>query len=154
MKIYTLQARQALPISLPTAWDFFSSPRRLAEITPPWLNFRVTSHVPEKMYAGMIITYQIRPFGNISVEWLTEITHVQEPFLFVDEQRSGPYQLWHHQHAFREITGGVEITDLVHYALPYGVFGRLLHQLAVATRLRDIFDFRKARLEQIFGRIV
>jgi ligand-binding SRPBCC domain-containing protein len=139
---------------LPTAWDFFSNPRRLAEITPPWLNFRVTSNLPEKMYAGMIIAYQIRPFGNIAVNWLSEITHVQEPFLFVDEQRSGPYRLWHHQHVFREITGGVEMTDLVHYALPYGVLGRMLHRLAIATRLGAIFDFRQARLEQIFGKIV
>jgi ligand-binding SRPBCC domain-containing protein len=106
------------------------------------------------MYPGMIITYQIRPLGNFPVNWLTEITHVQEPFLFVDEQRSGPYRLWHHQHMFHEIAGGVEMTDLVHYALPYGVFGRLLHHIAVAAQLREIFDFRKARLEQFFGRIV
>ena len=154
MKIYSLQVSQALPISLRMAWDFFSNPSMLAEITPPWLSFRVTSCLPEKMYAGLIITYQVRPFANIAVNWLSEITHVEEPFLFVDEQRAGPYRLWHHQHTFREIAGGVEITDLVHYALPYGIFGRLLHRIMVATRLREIFDFRQARLEQIFGRIV
>src|SRR5262245_51949451 len=133
MKTYTLQARQALPISLTTAWDFFSNPRRLVDITPPWLNFRVTSPLPEKMYPGMIITYQIRPFANVAVNWLTEITHMQEPFLFVDEQRAGPYRFWHHQHQFREIAGGMEIIDLVHYAMPFSVFGRMLHGLAVAA---------------------
>ncbi len=152
MKLYVLKARQELPIPLTTAWEFFSNPRNLADITPPWLGFRVTSDLPQRMYPGMIISYQVRPFGNLPVNWMTEITHVQEPFLFVDEQRFGPYRLWHHQHFFREFSGGVEMIDLVHYVLPYGVFGRLLHRFHLAARLREIFNFRQARLEQFWGR--
>jgi len=151
MKIYRFQDRQALPISLSSAWDFFSNPGKLAEITPAWLNFRITSDLPEKVYPGLIITYQIRPFGNIAVNWMTEITHVQEPLRFVDEQRQGPYRMWHHQHLFKEIPGGVEMLDIVHYALPFGVLGRLLHRLSVAARLRDIFAYRRQRLEMIFS---
>lgn len=151
MKLYLFTARQQLPISIHAAWDFFSDPRRLAEITPPWLGFRVTSDLPERMYAGMIVTYQVRPFGRIPVNWVTEITHVQAPFLFVDEQRCGPYRLWHHQHLFKENAGGVEMTDLVHYALPYGPLGRLLNRFSVAQRLHEIFNFRRTRLEQFFG---
>ncbi len=151
MKIYTFKTQQKLPISSDVAWDFFSNPLKLIDITPPWLNFRVTSDLPERMYTGVIITYQIRPFGNIPVNWVTEITHVQEPFVFVDEQRFGPYRFWHHQHQFKEISGGVEMTDLVHYALPFGAFGRTLQRLSVAKRLQEIFAFRQAWLEKSFG---
>ena len=151
MTLYHFNARQELPIPLPKAWDFFSDPRRLQDLTPPWLNFHVTSPLPERMYAGMIISYQIRPLGNITMNWVTEITQVQEPVLFVDEQRFGPYKFWHHQHQFKEIAGGVEMTDLVHYALPYGLLGRLAHHFNVAARLREIFRFRQTQLEQFFG---
>ncbi len=150
MHLYHLRAQQSLPISLPRAWDFFSNPNNLAEITPAWLNFRVTSNLPEKMYPGMIVTYQVRPWGGIALDWVTEITHLSAPNFFVDEQRFGPYRFWHHQHHFREIASGVEMTDIVHYALPFGPFGRLAHYFSVEGRLQEIFKFRRERLERLF----
>ena len=152
MKIYLFTTRQTLPISLDTAWSFFSNPSKLIDLTPPWLNFRVTSELPERMYPGMIVTYQVCPFGNIPISWVTEITQVQEPYLFIDEQRFGPYRFWHHQHRFKETAGGVEMIDLVHYALPFGVLGRGVHRLSVAPRLREIFDFRREWLEKFWGK--
>jgi len=151
LHLYHLRTQQNLPISLPRAWDFFSNPNNLAEITPAWLNFRVTSNLPEKMYPGMIVTYQVRPWGGIALNWVTEITHVNAPHFFVDEQRFGPYRFWHHQHHFRESANGVEMTDLVHYALPFGPFGGVAHYFSVERRLREIFEFRKKCLEKIFS---
>ena len=152
MHLYHLRTQQHLPLSLQAAWDFFSSPANLAEITPAWLNFRVTSALPEKMYAGMIVAYQVRPWGGLALNWVTEISHVNAPHFFVDEQRFGPYRFWHHQHHFREIAGGVEMTDMVHYALPFGPLGRLAHFFSVQARLQNIFAFRRDCLEKKFGR--
>ncbi|MDZ7344530.1 MAG: SRPBCC family protein, partial [candidate division KSB1 bacterium] len=114
------------------------------------LDFRMTSVVPDKIYAGLIVTYRIRPLWRISRQWITEITHVREPHFFVDEQRVGPYRFWHHQHWFREIEGGVEMEDIVHYMLPFGAFGSIIHALSIRRKLKEIFDFRKQTLEQIF----
>jgi ligand-binding SRPBCC domain-containing protein len=145
MKLYRLQRTQIIPTSITGAWRFFSSPANLPLITPPSLGFRVTSPAPEAMYPGMIITYTVTPFPLLKFNWVTEITHVREPFFFVDEQRLGPYRFWHHQHHFEEVTGGVAMTDIVSYALPFGFLGRMVAGM-VAGQLKDIFDFRQAYL--------
>lgn len=149
MKLYVLDRTQRLPIPLAQAWDFFSDASNLARITPPDMGFEVTSALPERMYAGMIVTYRVRPLMGIPVQWVTEITHVQEPFLFVDEQRFGPYRFWHHQHLFREVPGGVEMRDIVHYALPPG--GGAARRWLVTPRLEQIFAHRHKVLEEKFG---
>lgn len=151
MKLYTLQRQQIIPVSIGEAWDFFSNPCNLPLITPAWMNFRITSEVPEKMYAGMIIAYRVRPLLNFPLDWITEITHVDEPRMFVDEQRFGPYRFWHHQHIFRETERGVEMRDIVHYALRGGIFGRAINELIVQRKLREIFDHRVCAVEQIFA---
>ncbi|TRZ98560.1 MAG: hypothetical protein D4R80_04740 [Deltaproteobacteria bacterium] len=151
MKPYVLKEVQRLPISLPEAWRFFSDPRNLPRITPPSLGLEVTSDLPGKMYPGMVITYRVRPIPGVRVGWVTEITHVLEPSLFVDEQRFGPYRFWHHQHHFREIEGGVEMEDIVHYALPLGTIGRVFGGPLVRRRLAEIFAFRRRFLVREFG---
>lgn len=149
MKLHVLEREQRLPIAPGTAWDFFSDARNLARITPPDMGFEVTSRLPERMYAGMIITYRVRPLLGVPVTWVTEITHVDEGRLFVDEQRFGPYRFWHHQHLFREIPGGVEVGDIIHYALPPGAGP--VRPFLVTPRLESIFDHRRAVLEKMFG---
>ena len=151
MKLYTISRKLGLPLPIEKVWSFFSNPENLTLITPPGLGFNITSDVPQKMYEGMIITYTITPVLNFPVRWVTEITHVDEPRLFVDEQRFGPYRFWHHQHLFKEINGGVEVTDLIHYALPLGPLGRIAHELFVKRQLNEIFDFRRRYLEKEFG---
>lgn len=148
MKIYQFKAKQFLPISINEAWDFFSNPHNLSKITPPWLNFEVTSQIENKMYAGMIITYLVRPMLNIPTTWITEITHVREPNYFVDEQRFGPYKFWHHQHIFREVKNGVEMEDVVTYSVPVGILGRLLNRLIISKKIKSIFDFRTQSLNK------
>lgn len=142
--------QQDLPISPEEAWAFFSRPDNLAKITPDDLGFEVTSSLPEQMYAGMVVSYRVRPLTGIAVPWVTEITHVREPFFFVDEQRSGPYRFWHHQHLFDLIDGGVRMTDLVHYQLPFGWPGHFLISSLVANRLAYIFDYRTRVLAEQF----
>ena len=155
MKIYTLQAEQLLPVSIAEAWEFFSDPRNLSVITPPELGFRITSELPPSMYAGMIITYKVTPVARVPIDWVTEITHVEAPYRFVDEQRFGPYRFWHHQHLFREVPGGTEARDLIHYALPLatGPFGWLVNRMIVGRQLAHIFAFRRRVLEERFGRM-
>lgn len=145
-----LSRQQDLPIDLPEAWDFFSRPENLARITPPDLGFEVTSAVPDRMYAGMVVSYRVKPLAGLAVPWVTEITHVREPRFFVDEQRSGPYRFWHHQHHFEVAEGGVRMTDLVHYQLPFGWPIHLLMGGLVASRLQRIFDYRRQVLSRFF----
>lgn len=151
-RIYSLKTVQKMPISLAQAWDFFSRPENLQHITPPALRFTITStHHGEKMYAGQIIEYKVRPILGIPLYWMTEITHVAEQEYFIDEQRFGPYALWHHQHHFKEVDGGVEMTDLVHYKLPLWFLGDWANSILVRKQLREIFEFRKKAVEQRFG---
>lgn len=151
--MHTLKTIQRLPISLEEAWDFFSSPKNLKTITPPYMGFDITSGGEEKMYAGQIITYIVKPILGIPMEWVTEITHVQEPFYFVDEQRFGPYALWHHKHFFKEIPGGIEMQDVVHYKIPLGPIGKLMNHLYIKNKLKEIFDYRYQTLEKMFKRM-
>jgi len=152
-RLQRFSCRQRLALSLADAWDFFSRPDNLTRITPPDLGFEVTSSLPERMYAGMIVTYRVRPFGHLRVPWVTEITHVREPEFFVDEQRSGPYRFWHHQHHFRAIDGGVEMVDLVHYQLPGGRLGDFLAGAAVGRRVAAIFTYRQQVLARLFSEL-
>jgi ligand-binding SRPBCC domain-containing protein len=151
MKLFCLHTTQCVPISIAEAWAFFSDPRNLPHITPPSMKMRITSAPAEKMHPGMIITYRICPFRGISADWVTEIAHVVEPHLFVDEQRFGPYRFWHHQHHFQTVEGGVRMQDVVHYAIPLGVLGAAANLLLIRKRLEGIFDFRRQVIERMFG---
>lgn len=117
------------------------------------MGFDITSETEEKMYAGQIITYTVRPLFNIPMTWVTEITHVKDKEFFVDEQRFGPYALWHHKHFFKEIEKGVEMTDRVDYALPLGILGQIAHPIIVKNKLKEIFDFRYKKVEELFGKV-
>ena len=147
-----LEFRQDLPLTIGDAWDFFSRPENLARITPPDLGFEVTSPLPERMYAGMIVTYRVRPLTGLKVAWTTEITHVREPEFFVDEQRSGPYRFWHHQHLFEAIPDGVRMIDRIQYQLPFAWIGHWLAGRLVERRLDQIFGYRRRVLARHFDR--
>lgn len=151
MKLYQLHTVQKLPVSLEEAWEFFSSPTNLKVITPSYMGFDIVSGGEGSMYAGQIIQYIVTPVAGIKTKWVTEITHVREPGYFVDEQRFGPYSLWHHKHFFREIEGGVEMEDIIDYKLPFGLIGQAVHPLIVRPKLEEIFDFRRKKLEELFG---
>jgi ligand-binding SRPBCC domain-containing protein len=151
LKLYKLHKKQELGITRKEAWDFFSNPSNLPLITPPWLDFNITSDVDTHMYPGMLVTYTVTPFLNFRMQWVTEITHVQEPDYFVDEQRSGPYKFWHHQHKFTQIPGGVLVEDLVHYALPFDPLTRVANKLIVKKQVEEIFEFRRQYLETKFS---
>lgn len=152
MKPYRLHQVQLLPIDINDAWEFFVNPANLPQITPPDLGFRIISELPERMYAGMIVSYTVTPVAGIPVNWLTEITHIDAPHFFVDEQRQGPYRFWHHQHLFHEVDGGTEMTDIVHYGLPFDPVGRLIAPL-IRKRLEGIFAYRRRVLEHRFVKL-
>ena len=150
--MYTIERIQRIPISLEEAWIFFQNPGNLLKITPSEMGFDILSEVPEKMYPGLFINYKVSPLFGIKMNWTTEITYVDAPNYFVDEQRVGPYAIWHHEHHFKEIEGGVEMLDRVNYKVPLGILGKLAHPLIVKPKLEEIFDFRIQRVEEIFGK--
>ena len=149
--MHQLKSVQKLPISLEEAWDFFSSPKNLKVMTPEELNLVPTSELPERMYPGQFIEYKVKPLLGIPMTWVTEITHVRDREFFVDEQRVGPYKIWHHQHHFKAIPGGVEMLDIVDYLLPLGPIGVLTQKILVGKKVEEIFNFRHKKLIQLFG---
>ena len=151
MKIYNLQSKQKLPISVNKAWDFLSSPINLKTITPEYMGFNILSGADRKMYPGQIIQYIVTPLFGIKTKWVTEITHVRENKYFVDEQRFGPYALWHHKHFIKPIEGGIEMEDIVDYKIPFGLIGQLAHPILIKPKLKEIFDYRHDKLIEIFG---
>lgn len=152
MKCYQLKTTQKLPIDIKTAWEFMSNPANLKKITPPYMGFNIKTEVPAKMYSGLIINYIVTPVLNIPTAWTTEITFINEPNYFVDEQRMGPYKMWHHEHHIKEIDGGVEMNDIISYILPLGPLGMIARELFVKNKLQEIFDFRYKALEEMFGK--
>ena len=151
MKIHVLQREQFLPVSPDEAWAFFSDARNLDDITPPELQFRIVPRDLAPIHEGQIIWYRIRLFPGVWTTWVTEITHVRERRWFVDEQRFGPYKLWHHRHVFEEVPGGVKMTDTVHYALPFSPLSEPFHGLLVGRKVARIFDHRRRILAERFG---
>ena len=151
MKIYRLHKKQNLHISVEKAWDFLSDPKNLKTITPDYMGFEILSGADRPMFAGQIIQYIVTPVLGIKTKWVTEITHSVDHHYFVDEQRFGPYALWHHKHFIKAIPGGVEMEDIIDYKLPMGILGQWVHPFLVKPKLKEIFDYRKAKLESMFG---
>lgn len=150
-KVYQLQKVQFITAPIDKVWQFFSSAENLKTITPPQLDFHVISKsYGNEMYAGQIIEYTVKPLLGMPLYWMTEITHVEPMKYFIDEQRFGPYSFWHHQHHFKEINNGVEMTDIVHYKIPFWFMGDIANSLIVKSQLKKIFEYRTAVTNKIF----
>ena len=149
--MYQLKSTQFIPTDLQTCWNYFSSPLNLKEITPPSMGFIVKSEVPQKMYEGLMIAYTVKPLAGIPMNWVTEIKTVRDLEFFVDEQRVGPYKIWHHEHHFKAVAGGVEMTDIVSYVVPFGFLGKSAHPIIVKKKLEEIFAYRFKAVDEIFG---
>lgn len=152
MAIYKMIRKQVIPAEIATLWDFFKDPSNLTEITPSYMNFVIkTMDTSDDIYAGQMITYSVAPIAKIPLFWMTEITAVEKHRYFIDEQRRGPYKMWHHQHHFTTTEKGVEMTDIVHYELPLGILGQLAHWLFVKRQLNQIFNYRYHKIEALFN---
>jgi ligand-binding SRPBCC domain-containing protein len=151
MKIYSLHKTQKLPSRVEEAWEYLSNPKNIKTITPSYMVFHILSGADRPMYAGQIIEYIVTPVLGVKTKWVTEITHVIDNKYFVDEQRFGPYALWHHKHFIKEIKGGVEMEDIIHYKIPFGILGRLVHPFLVRPKLEEIFNYRTSKLQELFG---
>jgi len=147
-----LKQEQFLPITLDEAWHFFATPKNLNEVTPDDMVFEITSELPDTMYEGLLIQYRLKPMLNIPIEWCTEITHIKQKEYFVDEQRKGPYNIWHHEHHFRAVPVGVMMTDLLHYDIGKSVIGWMAGKLFVDNKVKTIFEYRRKALESQFIR--
>lgn len=148
--MYQIKRTQLVKTDLETCWKFFSAPENLQKITPGYMKFRVLTETPAEIYEGLIIAYKISPVMHIPLSWVTEITVVEDQRYFVDEQRQGPYKMWHHEHHFKAVEGGVEMTNIVSYSLPFGILGKLAHRLFVRKQLEGIFDYRFQEVEKRF----
>jgi len=153
MKLYQLRSKQALPISQKKAWDFLSNPANLKVITPDHMGFTILDGGDRPMFAGQIIQYKVSPFPGYATKWVTEITHMKDGEYFVDEQRFGPYSLWHHKHFIKPIEGGVEMEDIIDYKIPFGILGQLAQPIIVEKQLKRIFEYREKKLQELFGKI-
>lgn len=153
MAFYQKHCEQLINASIEEVWDFISSPKNLKEITPDYMGFDIVSpNLPEKMYTGMIIKYKVKPVANIPTTWVTEITEVRDKEYFIDEQRVGPYKLWHHQHILIPKEGGkVLMKDIISYVPPFGFLGAIANSILIKQKLNQIFDYRQKIIEAKFG---
>jgi ligand-binding SRPBCC domain-containing protein len=151
MRVFTIERRQRLKVSREEAYRFISNPALMGGIIPADLGLQVLNHIPDRVYEGLLLHYRLKPLFGVPVHWLGEITYCDEPSRFVDEQRLGPFAFWHHEHRLREIPGGVEMSDLIHYAVPFGPLGSVVNTLVLGPRLRRIFDYRESALARKFG---
>jgi ligand-binding SRPBCC domain-containing protein len=152
MAFYQKEVSQVVNASLDAVWDFISSPNNLKEITPDYMGFDVTSkNIPERMYPGLIISYKVKPLAGIKTTWVTEITQVNDKKYFVDEQRVGPYKMWHHQHIIEPMgNGSVMMKDIISYIPPFGFLGSIANSILIKKKLNEIFDFRRVAMEKRF----
>lgn len=152
MAFYSFEMTQYIPASPEEVWEFIASPHNLKKITPPYMGFDITSsHLPEKVYPGLIISYRVSPVWGIKTTWVTEISQVKHLEYFVDEQRTGPYRFWHHQHHIRAESDGVLMTDIVSYSPPLGILGAIANACFIRKRLHNIFDYRRKKIIELFG---
>jgi ligand-binding SRPBCC domain-containing protein len=153
MSVHKLKTTQKIPADIDKVWKFFSDPANLKVITPDHLDFKILSAQDDQgIHSGQIIEYTVKPILKVPGYWMTEITFVEQRKFFVDEQREGPYSLWHHQHHFNSIKGGTEMKDVVHYKLPFGILGDLVNKLIVKNQLNHIFSYRFTKVEEMFGK--
>ena len=153
MKLYRLQSTQSIPVTKKEAWAFLSNPANLKIITPDHMKFDIQAGGDRSMFPGQIIHYKVSPFAGYTTKWVTEITHVKEEEYFVDEQRFGPYELWHHKHFIKAIDGGVEMEDIIDYKIPFGILGQLAQPILVKKQLLQIFNYRSQKLKELYGSI-
>lgn len=151
--LHKIECTQHVKSNISAVWDFISSPKNLAVITPAYMNFQIINETKAlgKMYSGQIIEYKVSPVLGIKLKWVTEITHVENGYYFVDEQRYGPYSFWHHKHFIKKVDDGVEMTDIIHYKLPMGFVGRLVNALFVKRQLAKIFKYRYQKIDALFN---
>ena len=150
MKLTQLHFEQKINTDLSNLWEFISSPKNLSKITPNYMDFNIKSKIPKKMYEGLIISYTVKPILGIKLNWVTEITHIKDKNYFVDEQRSGPYKMWHHEHILEETNDGIIMKDIISYIPPYGFIGLILNKLFIKKQVREIFQYRTKVLDDIF----
>lgn len=152
MSVYQLKKTQFLKASKEEVWSFICNPANLTKITPDHLGFKVLSEsISEEMYPGMIIKYKVSPLFNIPMTWVTEITHVEKGSYFVDEQRVGPYKIWHHEHHLIEVSNGVELLDIITYQPPLGILGDIANTVLIKRDLEEIFEYRRKVLDRYFN---
>ncbi len=153
MALYTLKRTQKVPITVDEAWEFLSNPRNLTEMTPKDMKFTVLTEIDKPLYAGQIFQYSVSPLPGMKTKWVSEITQVKAKEYFIDVQLEGPYAFWHHQHFIYKIKGGVIMEDIIHYKVPLGWIGQLLHPIIVLPKLKKIFEFRQQKIRDMFGEL-
>ena len=153
MSLTQLFYEQRINTDIDNLWKFISSPKNLSKITPSYMDFKILSKIPDEMYEGLIISYTVKPILGVKMNWVTEITHIKDKKYFVDEQRFGPYSLWHHKHFIKEVNGGIEMEDIIHYKIPLGFIGYMMNYLIIKNKLGHIFEYRRKKLNEIFGEL-
>ena len=150
--LYTLYAKQTVAKERDILWDFFRKPRNLNKLTPEDVEFKIISGKSDDFYIGKIISYKIKPFKMINLNWVTEISQIKEGSYFIDNQIFGPYKLWHHEHHFKSNSDGTtDIIDKVKYKVPFNILGRLVHKIVIRKKLYNIFKFRQKKINDLFN---
>lgn len=151
MRIYRIYRRQELQMSIEHAWQFFSSPHNLNQITPSFFSVDITSPVPDDIYEGLMISYRMKAVLGIPMAWLSEVSHCEKPKRFIYQQRVGPFHFWSHEVSFTSNGEHTVLEDIVFYSMRWSWLGYLLHVLVIDNKLKRIFDVRQDYLLANWG---
>ena len=150
MSLTQLFYEQRINTDIDNLWKFISSPKNLSKITPSYMDFKILSKIPDEMYEGLIISYTVKPILGVKMNWVTEITHIKDKKYFVDEQRKGPYKMWHHEHILIKTDNGIIMKDIISYIPPFGILNKILNILFIKRQVKGIFKYRTEVLNKIF----
>jgi len=146
---HVFEAEQFIPRPKAEVFAFFCCEKNLEDLTPPWLNFRVLGKSTPEIGQGCLIDYVLKIYG-IPIKWRTLIEEWKPDESFVDTQLRGPYKKWHHTHTFTDVPGGTRMRDRVIYQVPFGGFGEALVGWKVRRDVRDIFAYRRLKIDHLF----
>lgn len=165
--MHKFESRLWVPAAIDEVWGFFSNPRNLAQLTPPFFHAEVESESNIRNDSTVVITLKpwILPMG---IKWVSKIHEVEasgNERKFIDVQASGPYSYWKHTHTFsagatefktssgktiQNANGGTWIIDQIEYEMPFGLIGSIAEKLFAARQLQSTFNFRYENLRKEF----
>ena len=97
------------------------------------------------MRRGDAVTWRARHFG-VPFTMTSVISEYDAPHRFVDEQESGPFRRWWHEHRFEPVAGGTLMTDVVEFEAPAGAVGRLVNVLVLTRYMTKLLERRNVWL--------
>ena len=95
---------------------------------------------------GETVTWSAKHFG-VRFRMTSKITQYVRPTRFVDEQTSGTFKFWWHEHEFLAEGESTLMIDRIEFDAPFGVLGRILEKLILDRYMERLIVRRNTWLK-------